>query len=120
MGPDSGECYIDGKVPCKDRINYVKNIGGVFGQRLQLCWDVPVIDSFSLLKDIYLIFYKDDLKFTYTQSIINNLIYLTPNNPKAIMKDGKIVLKGHKFTKIIKEDIISEKNRITEILECSI
>ena len=53
--PDSGECYIDGKVPWKDRINYVKNIGVVFGQRSQLWWDVPVIDSFRLLKDIYLI-----------------------------------------------------------------
>lgn len=57
--PDSGECYIDGKVPWKDRINYVKNIGVVFGQRSQLWWDVPVIDSFKLLKDIYIISTED-------------------------------------------------------------
>ena len=34
-------------------MEYVKNIGVVFGQRTQLWWDIPVIDSFELLKDIY-------------------------------------------------------------------
>ena len=34
-------------------MEYVKNIGVVFGQRIQLWWDIPVIDSFELLKDIY-------------------------------------------------------------------
>jgi ABC transporter, ATP-binding protein len=34
-------------------VEYVKNIGVVFGQRTQLWWDIPVIDSFELLKDIY-------------------------------------------------------------------
>lgn len=42
-----------GYTPWKDRTQYVKNIGVVFGQRSQLWWDVPVIDSFELLKDIY-------------------------------------------------------------------
>ena len=51
--PDSGECIINGKVPWKDRKEYVKDIGVVFGQRSQLWWDVPVIDSFDLLRDIY-------------------------------------------------------------------
>nr|WP_263323835.1 ATP-binding cassette domain-containing protein [Neobacillus sp. Marseille-Q6967] len=51
--PDSGECTILGYIPWKDRVNYVKKIGVVFGQRSQLWWDVPVIDSFELLKDIY-------------------------------------------------------------------
>lgn len=51
--PDSGICEIDGCVPWKQRIAHVKNIGVVFGQRSQLWWDVPVIDSFELLKDIY-------------------------------------------------------------------
>ncbi|MDP4089637.1 MAG: ATP-binding cassette domain-containing protein [Bacillota bacterium] len=53
--PDSGSCSILGYTPWKDRINHVKNIGVVFGQRSQLWWDVPVIDSFNLLKDIYMI-----------------------------------------------------------------
>ncbi|WP_040328340.1 ABC transporter ATP-binding protein [Clostridium ihumii] len=53
LNPDSGECIINGRTPWKDRINHVKDIGVVFGQRSQLWWDVPVVDSFSLIKDIY-------------------------------------------------------------------
>ena len=53
LTPDSGQCTVLGKIPYKDRINYVKDIGVVFGQRTQLWWDLPVIDSFELLKDIY-------------------------------------------------------------------
>ncbi|TDL60200.1 ATP-binding cassette domain-containing protein [Rhodococcus qingshengii] len=51
--PDGGTCSIMGFTPWKNRVEYVKNIGVVFGQRSQLWWDVPVIDSFELLKDIY-------------------------------------------------------------------
>ncbi|MEH7331420.1 ATP-binding cassette domain-containing protein [Neobacillus drentensis] len=51
--PETGTCTIMGYTPWKDRSKYVKNIGVVFGQRSQLWWDVPVIDSFELLKDIY-------------------------------------------------------------------
>ncbi len=53
LTPDSGTCDVNGRVPWKDRIRHVKEIGVVFGQRTQLWWDVPVIDSFALLKDIY-------------------------------------------------------------------
>ncbi len=53
LTPTSGNCLIDGLVPWQDRKKFVKNIGVVFGQRSQLWWDVPVIDSFELLKDIY-------------------------------------------------------------------
>lgn len=53
LNPDSGTCVINGRTPWKDRINHVKEIGVVFGQRSQLWWDVPVVDSFELLKDIY-------------------------------------------------------------------
>lgn len=51
--PDSGECVIDGLVPWKDRVKYVKQIGVVFGQRSQLWWDIPPEDTFDLLRDIY-------------------------------------------------------------------
>lgn len=57
--PDKGKCNILGYTPWKDRVNHVKNIGVVFGQRSQLWWDVPVIDSYNLLKDIYKIPDKD-------------------------------------------------------------
>ena len=53
LTPDSGSCLIDGRVPWKDRKAHVQQIGVVFGQRSQLWWDVPVIDSFQLLRDIY-------------------------------------------------------------------
>ena len=53
LNPTSGECKIMGFTPWKDRKQYVKHIGVVFGQRSQLWWDVPIIDSFELLKDIY-------------------------------------------------------------------
>ncbi|MET3698432.1 ABC-2 type transport system ATP-binding protein [Bacillus oleivorans] len=51
--PDSGSCTIMGYTPWKDRVQYVRSIGVVFGQRSQLWWDVPVIDSYELLREIY-------------------------------------------------------------------
>ena len=53
LNPDSGMCRIDGLIPWKNRRAHVRNIGVVFGQRSQLWWDVPVIDSYQLLRDIY-------------------------------------------------------------------
>lgn len=53
LPPDKGNCIVDGYVPWKDRKSYVKNIGVVFGQRSQLWWDIPIIDSFELIKDMY-------------------------------------------------------------------
>ena len=53
LTPDSGTVLVNGRVPYKNRIAHVREIGVVFGQRSQLWWDVPVIDSFELLKDIY-------------------------------------------------------------------
>lgn len=64
LTPDGGTCHINGRVPWKDRIAHVREIGVVFGQRSQLWWDVPVLDSFELLRDIYSIpdnRYKDNL-----------------------------------------------------------
>ena len=53
LTPESGSCLVDGRIPWKHRKEHVRRIGVVFGQRSQLWWDVPVIDSFALLKDIY-------------------------------------------------------------------
>ena len=53
LTPDSGTVLVNGRVPYKNRIAHVREIGVFFGQRSQLWWDVPVIDSFELLKDIY-------------------------------------------------------------------
>ena len=53
LTPEEGICLVDGLIPWKNRIEYVRNIGVVFGQRSQLWWDVPVLDSFELLREIY-------------------------------------------------------------------
>ncbi len=53
LTPDCGICRVNGKIPWKERTSHVKDIGVVFGQRSQLWWDVPVIDSFELLRDMY-------------------------------------------------------------------
>jgi ABC-2 type transport system ATP-binding protein len=53
LEPDSGRVEVDGLVPYRHRIEHVGRIGVVFGQRTQLWWDLPVIDGFELLRDIY-------------------------------------------------------------------
>lgn len=53
LTPDSGTCVVDGRIPWKNRTEHVRQIGVVFGQRSQLWWDIPVIDSFELIKEIY-------------------------------------------------------------------
>ena len=51
--PDAGRVEVLGRTPWKHRVETVRNIGVVFGQRTQLWWDLPVIESFDLLRDIY-------------------------------------------------------------------
>lgn len=51
--PDAGICEVMGRVPYRERIAHVRRIGVVFGQRSQLWWDLPVMESFDLLRDIY-------------------------------------------------------------------
>ena len=53
LRPSAGRCEIDGLTPWVDRIKHVGRIGVVFGQRTQLWWDLPVIEGFDLLRDIY-------------------------------------------------------------------
>lgn len=60
LTPDSGNATIDGRVPWKQRIAHVARIGVVFGQRTQLWWDLPVVESFELLRDIYRV---DDARY---------------------------------------------------------
>ena len=53
LKPDSGTISVNGFNPFNDRKKYVGNIGVVFGQKSQLWWDIPALDSFQLLKSIY-------------------------------------------------------------------
>lgn len=73
LTPTSGHAEIAGYVPWKNRKEYVKNIGVVFGQRSQLWWDVPVIDSFELLKTIYKI---DDQTYNKNLELLTNKLNL--------------------------------------------
>ena len=53
LEPTAGRCEVDGLTPWKSRVRHVARIGVVFGQRTQLWWDLPVIEGFDLLRDIY-------------------------------------------------------------------
>ena len=53
LTPDYGTISIDGLNFKKNRKQIMLRIGVVFGQRSVLCWDIPVIESFKLFKDMY-------------------------------------------------------------------
>lgn len=53
LKPTRGECIINGVDPSKNRKENAQNIGVVFGQRTQLWWDLPLSESFTILKEIY-------------------------------------------------------------------
>lgn len=64
--PTSGNILVRGTIPHKNRKENARKMGVVFGQRTQLWWDLPVMDSFDLHKDIYKIdhqAYKRNLHF---------------------------------------------------------
>ena len=51
--PDSGICKLDGNIPYINREKNAKNIGVMFGQKSQLWWDLPLKNTFEVLKIIY-------------------------------------------------------------------
>ncbi len=53
LTPTSGKCTVDGLIPYENRIENARKIGVVFGQRTQLWWDLPLSETFALLKKIY-------------------------------------------------------------------
>lgn len=53
LHPTSGEVLVDGLSPQRDRQRVAREIGVVFGQRTQLWWDLPTIDSFDILSAMY-------------------------------------------------------------------
>ena len=73
LTPTSGTLEINGQIPYKNRKNYVKEIGVVFGQRTQLWWDLPLVESFSVLKEIYKI---EPNKFKDRMEFLNNVLEL--------------------------------------------
>lgn len=66
LEPTSGEILVNGRAPYGNRTKNAQDIGVVFGQRSQLWWALPVIESFKILKEIYRIpdkAYKDNLEY---------------------------------------------------------
>lgn len=53
LTPSKGECLVNGVNPSKNRMQNAQNIGVVFGQRTQLWWDLPLSESYTILKEIY-------------------------------------------------------------------
>ena len=53
LEPSGGRALVDGLEPRRDRIAHTAKLGAVFGQRTQLWWDLPVIESYTLLRHVY-------------------------------------------------------------------
>ena len=73
LTPSSGEVTVDGVIPYKDRITNARNIGVVFGQRTQLWWDLPLIESFTILKDIYQV---SDADYNTRMALFDEILHI--------------------------------------------
>ena len=78
------------------------------------------IDSGSIVegnKADLIMYNVNNLNMTYTQSIIENLIYTSGNKPEIVIKDGNIIIENYLFKNKIECDIMQEKKRIIELIE---
>lgn len=139
LTPTSGEVIVNKLKPYKSRIENNKNIGAVFGQKTQLWWDLPVIESFRLIKKMYKIpegeYRKNLKKFTEILELDELLEKQVKNlslgqkmrceiaaaflhNPKIVYLDeptiGLDVLVKENIRKFIKE--INKEKNVTVIL----
>ena len=73
LTPTSGTIEIGGQSPFQNRTKYVKEIGVVFGQRTQLWWDLPLTETFSVLKEIYQV---DEADFKARLGFLNEVLEL--------------------------------------------
>lgn len=73
LTPTSGTCVINGQNPQDNRKKYVKEIGVVFGQRTQLWWDLPLTETYTVLKEIYEV---DDASFKKRMEFFNEVLDL--------------------------------------------
>ena len=71
--PTSGEIVVNGLVPHKERMTNARQIGAVFGQKTQLWWDVPVIESLRLFRDMYKV---PEEQFKRNLNLFNELLDL--------------------------------------------
>lgn len=73
LKPSGGIIEVNGRPPYDNRIRQAQIMGVVFGQRSQLWWDLPVIESFKILKEIYKV---DQKTFDRHMSMFNDLVGL--------------------------------------------
>lgn len=80
LQPTAGEIIVNGRIPYKNRTENSQNIGVVFGQRSQLWWSLPLIESFKLLRDIYQIEEKQyqDMMALYESLVDIKSLYSKP------------------------------------------
>ena len=78
LQPTTGKIHVNGISPYSNRIENARQMGVVFGQRTQLWWDLPVIESFKILKEIYRV---DDQTFKRQMKLFEDLIELKPLYP---------------------------------------
>ncbi|MBE5881414.1 MAG: ATP-binding cassette domain-containing protein [Lachnospiraceae bacterium] len=134
LQPTSGEIIVNGRIPYKNRTENSQNIGVVFGQRSQLWWSLPLIESFKLLRDIYQIDekqYKDmmelyeslvDIKSLYSKPVrqmslgqrtLSDILAAFLHNPGVVFLDeptiGLDVSMKSKIRELIKA-LNKEKN----------
>ena len=139
LTPTSGNVVVNGIIPSKKRIENNKNIGAVFGQKTQLWWDLPVIESFRLIKKMYKIpenEYRKNLKKFAEILDLNDLLEKQVknlslgqkmrceiaatflHNPKIVYLDeptiGLDVFVKEKIRKFIKE--VNKEKKTTVIL----
>jgi ABC-2 type transport system ATP-binding protein len=88
LTPTSGKVLIDGVEPYLKRKQIASKIGVVFGQKTQLWWDIPLIESFKVLKEIYQISdndYEERLQFLFEVLSINQFL----NQPVRTLSLGQ-------------------------------
>ena len=88
LTPSEGKVLIDGIEPYKKRKQIANRIGVVFGQKTQLWWDIPLIETFKVLKEVYQISdedYKERIEFLSSTLDINNFI----NQPVRTLSLGQ-------------------------------
>jgi ABC-2 type transport system ATP-binding protein len=73
--PTGGTVEVDGRVPWQQRTEHVRHIGAVFGQRTTLWWDLPVVESFDLLRHIYRV---PEARFRANMRLFDDLLELSP------------------------------------------
>ena len=86
--PSAGELMVNGRIPWKERQQYVARIGAVFGQRTTLWWDLPVIESLELLRHVYKI---PDKLFQQNLAEFTEMLEMTPflNTPVRSLSLGQ-------------------------------